>query len=178
MKMKMPSGSAAPDFTYNTPWQETKSLYDSLKKRNVVIYLIRYMGCPLCQMKIAELRKEWYKVQESNLQGIVIIQSSPETVRAVFKKDDFPFTIACDPDGKIFDLYGVTESGIFGYIAPVVLIRAFIAAIKGFKHGKKEGREMQLPAVFLVDRNKIIKYSYYGTNISDMPSVEQMLSHA
>jgi len=176
MKMKIPSGSTAPDFTFKTAWDDSMSLYELLKKRGVILFFLRYKGCPLCQMKIAELKNEWKKATDKGYTGLVILQSSAEAIQADCAKDDFPFTVVCDPQGKIFELYGVTEATVFGYIALPVILRALKAAIKGYRHGKKEGREMQLPAVFLVDKNKTVRYSYYGTNISDVPPLDQVLS--
>ncbi len=43
------------------------------------------------------------------------------------------------------------------------------ATTKGFFHKKFEGKETQLPAAFVLKADKTISFSYYGTNISDVP---------
>lgn len=45
----------------------------------------------------------------------------------------------------------------------------------GFVHGKYEGNEQQLPALFVVDPDGCVIYSHYAKNSIDMPTVEEML---
>jgi hypothetical protein len=44
-------------------------------------------------------------------------------------------------------------------------------------HGKFEGRETQLPAVFVIATDKVIAYTYYGKHISDIPSLWTIAAH-
>lgn len=44
----------------------------------------------------------------------------------------------------------------------------------GFVHGRYEGNEQQLPALFVVERGKV-SYSHYAKNSIDMPTVGEML---
>ena len=86
-----------------------------------------------------------------------------------------PFTIICDPQGQVFQIYGVEAGGIIKYLHPAGLIAAIKAVSRGFMHGKFEGKETQLPAAFAMTADKIIKYAHYGENISDMPSLASMI---
>ena len=65
--------------------------------------------------------------------------------------------------------------GIIKYLHPAGLIKAIKAISRGFRHGKFEGKETQLPAAFAMTADKIIKFGYYGENISDMPSLANMI---
>ena len=47
---------------------------------------------------------------------------------------------------------------------------AIKAVSQGFRHGKFEGKETQLPAAFALNSMKTITYAYYGKHISDLPS--------
>ena len=44
----------------------------------------------------------------------------------------------------------------------------------GFVHGKYEGNEQQLPAMFDVDPDGSVVYAHYAKNSIDMPTVEEM----
>jgi peroxiredoxin len=98
------------------------------------------------------------------------LQSSSSNIASVTKKEDWPFTIISDPQGNLFEQYNVEPGGILKYLHPAGLITVIRATFKGYMHGRFEGRETQLPAVFIVAPNKIITYAYYGKNISDIPS--------
>ena len=61
------------------------------------------------------------------------------------------------------------------YLHPAGLIKAIKAISRGFRHGKFEGKETQLPAAFTMTADKIIKYAHYGENIGDIPSLAKMI---
>jgi len=104
----------------------------------------------------------------------VVLQSQPSTLTAAANKQDWPFTIVCDPDGSVFQLYGVEAGGLLKYLHPAGLIAAIKATVKGFKHGKFEGKETQLPASLVVSPDKIIDFAYYGQNVSDVLSPREL----
>ncbi len=86
-----------------------------------------------------------------------------------------PMTIICDPNMDIFKLYNVNPGSIFRYISPGIIKKALRARKEGFTHGKNEGKELQLPAAFLVDTDKTVTYAYYGKNIGDIPDNQFLL---
>jgi len=172
MKTKMTNKMRAPDFRFNSPWQESLQFHDFLKDGGAVIFFLRYIGCPLCQLRISEIKRDLQKFEQKGVQVLVALQSEPENIRKISEEKDVPFTIICDPSEKIFGLYEVVPGSVFGYIAPDVILKALRARKEGFKHGIKEGKELQLPAVFIIDTHKKINYAYYGKNIGDVPGNE------
>jgi hypothetical protein len=42
--------------------------------------------------------------------------------------------------------------------------------MQGYRHGKFEGHETQLPAVFIVGKDSMIKFAHYGRHLSDIPA--------
>ncbi|MDY7032218.1 MAG: redoxin domain-containing protein, partial [Thermodesulfobacteriota bacterium] len=87
----------------------------------------------------------------------------------------FPFTIACDPEGKIFNLYGVSPGNLINYIAGFP--KGLKVIFKGMKHGKFEGKEMQLPADFLIDKEGIVRFAHYGKNPGDSTPIAKILEN-
>jgi thioredoxin-dependent peroxiredoxin len=77
----------------------------------------------------------------------------------------------------LFQLYHVEYGSILKYIHPAGLIMAVKATLQGYKHGKFEGHETQLPAVFIVAPDKTIKFAHYGKHISDIPSTVTMAAN-
>jgi len=175
MKESINTGMTAPDFTFDSPWQESLKFYDFLGKSKVLLIFLRYMGCPLCQLKISEIIRDQDQFKKAGVEIIVALQSDPAVVRENTDKNNIPITILCDPEGKIFDLYGVYAGSFFRYITPGVVKKALKARKQGFKHGANEGKELQLPAVFLVDGDKAVQYAYYGKNVGDVPDNSTLL---
>jgi peroxiredoxin len=172
---KIAAGGKAPGFTFDSPWKKSLKFYDFLGKGKTALIFLRYMGCPICQMKIAEIKRDWDEFRKRKLGVLVVLQSEAENVISVkgsgekLKEKDIPFTVVLDPKEEIFDLYGVSPGSIFRYITPGTIKKAMRSKKLGFRHGVSEGKELQLPALFIVDDKKIVRYAYYGKNVSDVP---------
>ena len=44
----------------------------------------------------------------------------------------------------------------------------------GLEHGKYEGDELQLPAVFVLDRERTVTHAHYGKKVSDVPDADTL----
>ncbi len=177
MIAKLSMGNKAPDFKFNTPWEKGLELSkDASEKKSVLIFL-RYQGCPICQMEMANLRRDIDLFKQKDINLYVILQSSSEVVASVAEKEDWPFAIVCDPLGDIFKLYNVEAGGVLKYLHPAGLAAAIKATFKGYMHGKFEGKETQLPAAFTIGLDKKIKYAYYGKKINDVPSPRSLMNN-
>jgi peroxiredoxin len=184
MREKIATGSKSPDFKFNSPWKKSLRFYDFLKSGKTILIFLRYMGCPICQMRISEIRRDWDGFKKRKLNVLVVLQSEAENVISVkgsdkpLKEKDVPFTLVLDPREEIFRLYGVFPGSIFRYITPGTIKKAMQSKKLGFKHGASEGKELQLPAVFIVDDKKVVKYAYYGKSVSDVPGNEELFEIA
>lgn len=178
MKQKLTPGMTAPNFTFDTLSKQSLDFHKTTGGKKSVIFFLRYAGCPICQMKIGDLLKDHKEFRAAGLQVYVVLQSTAASVKENFTKLKVPFTIVCDPEEKVFALYGVAPGNLFGYLAPSVIMKARKASRAGFKHGKKEGKEMQLPAVFVVNSDGKIAYTYYGKNIGDVPDNKTIIDAA
>ncbi len=174
MKGKLTIGQPAPDFSYNSPWRVDLRFHETLNQMPTLLIFLRYIGCPLCQLRIAELKNDFMKFNEKGVQLLIVLQSQPENIRNLISENQMPVTLICDPDEKIFGRYGVKSGNFLQYAPPSVVMKAVKARIKGFKHGLSEGKEMQLPAVFLVGKEKTIQYAHYGKNIDDVPTNDEL----
>jgi peroxiredoxin Q/BCP len=163
-------GDTAPNFQFDTPWKSSQDFYETMQHQNTIFVFLRYHGCPVCQMEMANLKRDIKLFNQREARVFVFLQSSITTLAPLLKEEDWPFEIVCDPKGTIFQRYAVEPGGIIKYLHPAGMIAAVKAMGRGFFHKKFEGRETQLPAAFIVEANKTIKYAYYGRNISDIPT--------
>jgi len=175
MSQRVTAGSIAPEFVFDTPWKKKQKLSDFTKKGTTVLIFLRYIGCPICQMKIAELKREFPRFRERSLSLLVVLQSTPENITPMVSQKDMPFEIGCDPQERLFTLYGVKPGSTLDYITPTTIVRAATAVAKGFRHGTYEGNEKQLPATFIIDRSGKVRYAHYGKNVADVPKTGRLL---
>ena len=170
-------GDTSPDFQFDTPWENGLSFSGTSAGRPAVLVFLRYLGCPVCQMNMATLKREVGLIDQKGARLFVILQSAAATVAGLTSKADWPFTIICDPEGIIFHQYRVEPGGTIKLLHPAGLVAAVRARLNGYKHGKYEGKETQLPAVLIVTPDGRITYAYYGKHISDVPSPSIIASH-
>jgi peroxiredoxin len=177
MKFRLNVGNKAPDFSFNTPWENNLSFYREVGNKTAVLFFLRYYGCPVCQMEMSDIRRDINILKQRDTKVFVVLQSPPSTLKSLLRGEDWPFTIISDPQGDIFHLYHVEAGGIFKYMRPAGLVAAIKAISHGFRHGKFEGKETQTPAVFTVSSDKTVTFAYYGSNVGDIPSLADIMDH-
>ena len=58
MGAKLKLGDNAPDFQFDTPWEGEKSFVEAAGGKPAVLVFLRYLGCPICQLDMANLKRE------------------------------------------------------------------------------------------------------------------------
>lgn len=165
---RLQAGDRVPDFDFRTPWAPRQNFYDNIGNDPAVLVFLRYRGCPVCQMEMARLKREIDLFAQRGARVLVFLQSSPESVASSSNMEAWPFMIVCDPNGSIFRKFHVAPGGVLKYLHPAGAIAAIQSIVRGFRHGRFEGQETQLPAAFVVNPMKIITYAYYGKHIGDV----------
>lgn len=175
--MRITIGDVMEDFVVSTPYQEHISLSAAMEGCASVLYFLRYYGCTLCQMDMHTIASDYPRYKERGLKVFVVLQSAPETIRKQLSEDYEPFTVICDESLSLYQQLEIEpakskEELIGGCSAEKVAQ----AKRMGFTHGEYEGEEMQLPAVFVLDKNRKVLLSYYGSNAADIPAVDVVLN--
>ena len=170
----------ATDFLFNTAEQENLCLSEKVQEADKTLLIFsRYLGCPLCQVDILEFCDQYERFREKDTQILLVLQSSAETIRNQTLVDKIPFTVICDPEAKLYELYDVkTAKKALQMINPfdLKLWRKAKKMMKNkLKHGTYEGNEQQLPAMFLLNRDMDLLYSHHAKSISDLPDTDEIL---
>ncbi|WP_432354445.1 redoxin domain-containing protein [Sporosarcina sp. A2] len=175
---KFQIGSKAVDFTFETPWSESNELYKVLGDKKTILLFLRYYGCSLCQLDIAALVSEIKSFEANATQVLVVLQTEASFIREQLTHEQMPLTLVCDPEHKIFDLYGV-EAGKTqeDLISSEAMQKMAIAKEKGITNLGNKGQqlELQLPATFIINQEGTIQYSRYGTHAADIPSPSELI---
>lgn len=158
-------GDAAPAFTAQGIDGKTVSA-DSLRGKPYIAIFTRYVGCPICQMHIAELRGIEREVHDAGGEMLVFFRSGTESLARYFKEFEHEFQVLGDPTGKIFRSFRVRGS-LLGYLSPKTLLAAVRAGKSGYRHGAFEHGELQMPADFVIDSRGRIAYTRYAKHAND-----------
>lgn len=170
-------GETLEGFVYDTPAAAGLDLAETITKPTVLIFS-RYYSCTFCQALLAQLRQAWPMLSEQGIDVKVVMQ----TAREWAAEADFPFDLICDPDAKLYDRYHVFEAD--SAVAMVAESPKLIAALGGVRQlagmmmggDAPEGRARQLPAVFAVTPDMVVRYAHYGRALDDMPELPEVIA--
>ena len=85
------------------------------------------------------------------------------------------FAAVADPTAGLYDAFGAATS-VAGFVHPRSLLALGRALAAGRRHGRFEGRELQMPADFVLDRAGRIALAHYGRNVDDHASAPALLA--
>ena len=176
--MKLAVGNTFPDFTVTTNERENVSLHSLINKKTV-FWVLRYIGCPTCRYDVHELSLKYGRIAEKGYDLYVVMQSDVAHIRKELAEVTLPFEIICDNTLEIYKTLEINPAAskeeLRGDHPEKLLAKRDKIIELGFKHGDYEGDELQLPALFIVDENCIVTCSHYGKDITDMPTVDELI---
>ncbi len=176
--MRFKVGDRFPDFKFNTAYQDNLHVHDVLKG-NTVFWCIRYIGCPVCRYDVHCIKKKYDEIQKKNAQVFVVMQSDQKHIQSVIKQGELPFDIICDPEMKFYNELEIrpalTKEELIGSNFDELEKKRQACKDLGYSHGDYEGDELQLPALFIVNKKGIITYAKYGDSLVSLPTVDELI---
>ncbi|MFZ5723446.1 MAG: peroxiredoxin-like family protein [Pseudomonadota bacterium] len=163
--MRLAAGTAAPDFTA-TVYRRDPLTLSSLRGQKVWLAFFRYAGCPLCNLRVHQMIQRYDAWEATGLRIIAVFQAPVNEVAENVGEQNAPFPIVCDPDEKLYALYGL-EASLAGYLSAKNLPVAAEALKAGFLPGTTHGTKTRLPADFLIDADGRIVETFYAGHIGE-----------
>ncbi|MBR2990333.1 MAG: AhpC/TSA family protein [Solobacterium sp.] len=177
--MRLTKGDRIPELTFSTAWENDIRLYDRLKGKTV-LWVLRYIGCPVCRLDMRDIAEKYDRIREKDAQVFVVMQSDAAHLKQELDEHPVPFEIISDPDLRIYDLLDIRPAKSTAALVAKDLLRSVRkvreASRAGFTHGDYEGIETQLPALFILDETGTVLHAHYARSLADMPSAEELLA--
>ena len=177
--MRLQTGDLFPDFIVNTGTRNHVHMAELITQKTV-LWVIRYIGCTVCRYDVHVLSERYEEIKTKGYELYVVMQSDQEHIQRDLKDAAVPFEIICDDRQKIYQtldiLPAASKEELAGENRETLMEKGAKARELGFSHGDYEGNELQLPALFLVDENRKVMLAHYGTDIMDMPTVDELLA--
>lgn len=173
---KLKSGKTLPDFKYETPFANNLVFSETVSNHSrTALVFLRYFGCTLCQLDLHQFARDYDSLTAAGGQLLVVLQSDPQTIAGQMKPGDLPYDIICDPGQELYHQFDIAPAASKAKLADLRTMSKMARALAGgYRHGQYEGDELQLPAVFIVDRAMELKYVHYGTSAGDIPGIQEM----
>lgn len=171
-------GDKMPNFIYDTAYNTNLSLSDTITGKKTALIFLRYYGCPLCQLDIHEYAMAYPRLQEADIQLLIVLQSTPQIMREMLGDPNaLPFSIICDPDQKLYQMLDIQPApNMDSMIGPNTMAKIDRTNAAGYQHGESEGIEEQLPASFVMDATGTLVAVKYAQYLDEILDTEQILS--
>lgn len=176
---KIEVGQQMRDFTFDTPFRSGVKLSEAAEGKMTAIVFLRYFGCTLCQYDIHKYAKNYDVIQAAGGKLLVGLQSDPvKMAEDLGAEDKLPFTFICDPEQELYKEFSIeaAESRL-KMAGPGTLAKIAKAKAEGYEHGRYEGEELQLPAVFVVTPDLKVTYVHYGKTADDVPNAKELAGY-
>ena len=95
---KLQVGDVMPNFSFDTPFLRGNTLTQVMGGGKAAIVFLRYYGCTLCRLDLAQYKAGYAELQQVGGKLLVVLQSDADLLRQELEgNNSFPFDIVCDP---------------------------------------------------------------------------------
>src|SRR5213593_4110481 len=127
-------------------------------RSNVIVWLSRGFTCPFCLMYMDGIRAGYEQLVGTGTEVIQVAPNLLESARNFFAGTAAPFPFVCDPDKRLYAMYGLGDRGV---------LDASRTAVVSFSPALAQG-------VFVVDRDGVIRYVSIVGPIDPVPDGAQL----
>ena len=173
-------GDTFPSLPIQTLYNSASVTDELFGAKKTVLWCLRYIGCTVCRYDIHIAATRYSEVEAKGAKIVFMLQSNKDLLAEELKDVPLPFDIICDPEMKIYQKLGIQPASsveeLLGPDPAKLQAKGAAATALGFTHGKYEGDEMQLPAMFIVDAGGKVETAIYAENITGLPTLDELLA--
>lgn len=153
------TGDLAPDFTLQTANGKQVTLGEAVAKGPVILIFYRGGWCPFCQLQLKSLQETLPEFEEMGASLIAVSPQTPAASMATARKLNLTFDILSDHGNMVAHEYGLVWT--------VGEPQRKVGAMMGIDLPKSNGDssfELPIPAAYIIDHDRIIRYSFLDTD--------------
>jgi len=112
LELERPSiGEMAPRFSLPSLSGAEVALASYRGRSNVVVWFSRGFTCPFCRVYTDGVRAGYKALQAADTEVIQVAPNLLESARRYFGQSILPFPFVCDPDKRLYAVYGLGDRG-------------------------------------------------------------------
>ena len=172
---RLTTGQSAPSFAARTFDGSPVSL-TQFAGTPVLLIFFRYASCPMCNLHLRDLAKEYAGLRDRGLDVVAFFHSPAHAIRAHAGARNYPIPLVADPELRVYRLYGV-ETSWLRLLLSMAKPRFYVSFVRSLLHGFWGGVAWQMakmPADFLVGPDGRLVAAHYGRDIGDHLTVAQL----
>jgi peroxiredoxin len=124
------------------------------------------------------LEQHKQELKDAGLQVIAVAMGEPKHLGRYCESISPSVRCLVKKDTEAYKAYGLEQAGVRELMSLNVFTKGLKAVTSGYAGGPPIGDVRMMPGTFLVDRQGILRYTYYSANIADHPSFEELLRQA
>lgn len=164
--------SKAPDFKAKDQKGQEIKLKDVLKKGKVVLIFYRGEWCPYCNRELSRIQDSIGLIQQKGATVIAVSPEKSENILKTIDKTKASFSVISDEGLRIMKAYDVDFE-----VQENVLTRYRNSGIDIEKNNGSNGKNLPVPAVYIIDQEQTITYRFFDTDYKKRPSVADILKN-
>jgi peroxiredoxin len=157
-------GSPAPLFGLRSVQGDTVELAAYRGRADVVLWFSRGFTCPFCRAYMDGIAGGYAELRAAGVEVIQIAPNLLESARTFFRESASPFPFVCDPDKRLYAVYGLGDLG-----ALEATRSAVVSFSHAFTHGDT-GPQLRGAWLDVMNRNFLRRLHHHA-----MTAVEQGL---
>jgi peroxiredoxin len=149
-------GQLAPVFALPSLRGSMVDLASYRGRRNVVVWFSRGFTCPFCRVYTDGMRAGYQRLREADTEIIQVAPNLLDSARRFFASSPLPFPFVCDPDKRLYAVYGLGDVG-----ALEATRTAVVSFAHAFTHGDT-GNQLRGAWLDVVNRNFVRRLHHHA----------------
>ncbi|MCJ7933261.1 MAG: AhpC/TSA family protein [Chryseobacterium sp.] len=163
-------GEQIPAFSLPNIFGQQISSDEILKNGKMMIAFYRGSWCPYCNLELKYLQDNLSRLRNKNITLVAVSPEGPEYSSMMAEKNNLEFEVLTDADNGF-----AQKLGIVFQLQDFVLLHYQNLGIDLLKFNKNTENTLPVPAVFVIDENRKVRYKFLDVNYMNQVDVEDLI---
>ncbi|AZA90954.1 Putative peroxiredoxin bcp [Chryseobacterium nakagawai] len=163
-------GDQMPEFLLSNALGKIISSKEFLNNGKIILAFYRGSWCPYCNLELKFLQDNLSRIKEKGAALIAISPQNPDHSLSMVQKNDLEFEVLTDTDNHFAEQLGITFK-----LQDFVLPYYHKLGINLSDFNKNNGNILPVPAVLVVDENRVVTYKFLDVNYMNRLDVEELI---
>ncbi len=163
-------GDQMPEFSLPNALGKIISSEEVLKNGKMILAFYRGSWCPYCNLELKYLQDYLSIMKEKEATLIAVSPQSPDHSLSMAEKNNLEFEVVTDVNNNLAEKLGITFQ-----LQNFVLPYYDGLGIHLSDFNKNNDNILPVPAVFVIDENRVVTYKFLDVNYMNRVDVEELI---
>lgn len=164
-------GDQMPEFSLPNALGKIINSEDIFKNGKVIIAFYRGNWCPYCNLELKFLQDHLSEIKNKGASLIAVSPQSPDHSLSMVEKNNLEFEVLTDMNNDLAKKLGITFQ-----LQDFVIPYYHGLGINLSDFNRNNENSLPVPAVFVVDENRVVTYKFLDVNYMNRVDVEELIS--